>query len=163
MRTAYDNFADKVGIIDRATFLENIKLLCKYDESYKEKLEYIIELSNKADEIEQGLDFNTWKKRFINTYYIWDLQMIAVYNMLCKEKHAFEEYTSDELLVKCYEIYQNNNEYFNKTMAKSDSEILDWMVYPKSDISKPCDLRQNNLQQKEFVLPPVPEVPHESN
>lgn len=55
--TKYDKLANEAGIIDKNIFLDNIKALAKYDNTYEDVLNRLIQLSEEYIEIEPNIEY----------------------------------------------------------------------------------------------------------
>ena len=155
--TAYDEFADRAGIIDKYTFLQNMKLLADYDEKYRDLLNGIIEMENTYIEIEQNLSFVEWKSIIGKIYRVTGgLSFLPLYHIVCDYTGTkIQEYIDyGEMEQVVYNLYISNYAKFIELVKQviTPSGRNKWRIcIPTKPEEKPAI--------DYSIIPKVPEVP----
>ena len=156
--TAYDKLADDAGIIDKYVFLDNIKALAKYDESYKSLLDKLIDLSEKYIEIEPNLSYDDFYSILGNIYSVTGgLCFIPLYSIVCNYTNTkVQEYIDyNEMKQVVYKLYIENYSKFIELIKQviTPSGRRKWTIQIPN---KPVHIEPIF---KPGEIPKVPEVP----
>lgn len=160
-KTEYEAFCDKLMIVDRVTFLDNLQKLADYDNKYNELFNELLLMSKTQIEIKDGLTFDDWVSDIETIYNFSPNFFVPLYSKVCyiTNTKPVEWHDMNTMQASVYAFYKADYQKFMEIVHSlmDCTEFRKWLGFFKFKTKQEFFKKD----KEKFELPPVPYIPED--
>lgn len=160
-KTEYEAFCDRLMIVDRVTFLDNLKKLADYDSKYNEIFNELLVMSKTQIEIKKGLPFDDWVSDIGEIYNFCPNFFVPLYSKVCyiTNTKPVEWHDIDTMQASVYAFYKTDYQKFMEIVHSlmDCTEFKKWLGFFRFKTKQEFFKKD----EEKFEIPPAPYIPED--